>query len=234
MTEVVIAGLILGSLSSFHCVGMCGPIALSLPVSHMPQWKQVLSVAVYNSGRIFTYITLGFIFGIAGRNIHLAGYQQWFSIISGALLILMAFQQFVYKYQAESKIMSGFRARLGRFMNYAFRLKSVKGFAMLGLANGLLPCGMVYLAVAGAVNSDSVQNSMLFMGMFGLGTFPAMMLIGIAGMGMKLSLRQKMKNMVPYIMSVMGILLVLRGMNLGIPFISPQLFNGVSDSIICH
>lgn len=234
MLPVIVAGLILGGLSSFHCVGMCGPLAFSLPVTHMPRHRQILSVTVYNSGRMLTYVLLGLIFGYAGRNLQLAGLQQTFSITTGIIMLVLALLYFSNNYTAQPKMINLLQRGINNVMSYALQLKSVRGFGLLGLANGLLPCGMVYLALAGAVNTGSVENSMLFMGMFGLGTFPAMMVIGLVGFRLKLSLRQKIRNLVPYVMSVMGILLVLRGMNLGIPFISPVLFNGTPDPVICH
>lgn len=234
MLESVLPGLTLGAISSFHCVGMCGPIALSLPVQDMRPWKQTLSTSLYHTGRIFTYISLGFVVGLAGKNLELAGFQQNFSLISGALLLILSLRYFLSKQMGQPKFMQSFNRRLTAVMHYALQLKSSGGFFLLGSANGLLPCGMVYIALAAAVNAGSLQNSMLFMGSFGLGTFPAMMAIGLLGFKIKLSIRQKMRNLFPYIMSAMGLLLILRGLNLGIPFISPELLSEGPEPVICH
>lgn len=235
ITEIMLSGLLLGFLGSFHCVGMCGPLALSLPVSDFPKWKRISAVVIYNSGRIFTYAMLGLILGFAGQNIQLAGFQSAFSIITGLLLVFIAFQLFLQKTNQIPAFLKGFQSRIMKFMGYALKQKTVGGFGLLGMANGLLPCGMVYLAIAGAVNTGSIASGSLFMTLFGLGTFPAMMVLSLAGYRVNLSMRNKIKSFIPYAVSIMGILLILRGMNLGIPYISPQLITAESSgAVICH
>ena len=104
---------------------------------------------------------------------------------------------------------------------------------LIGAANGLLPCGMVYFAIAGALAAGSVVHGVLFMASFGLGTFPLMMLLSYFGFIINISLRNKIRKAVPYFMAAIAILLILRGMNLGIPYISPS-FNAAGESIPCH
>lgn len=236
ITEALLGGLLVGFLGSFHCVGMCGPLALSLPVSQLPKWQRAGSVFLYNTGRIFTYAMLGLIIGFAGQNIKLSGFQNTFSIISGIILVLIALQLFLQKSGQTPVFLRKFQGRVMDLMNYALQKKSLSGFLLLGMANGLLPCGMVYLAIAGAVNTGNVVAGIAFMTMFGLGTFPAMMVLSLAGYRVSLSVRNRIKTLVPYVVSVMGILLILRGMNLGIPYISPQLIRAGSSAepVLCH
>src|SRR6187551_805073 len=90
--QIFISAFSIGLLSSFHCVGMCGAIALSLPTQHLSTFKKTSAILLYNAGRIVTYATLGTIFGLAGRQIYLGGFQQWFSIIAGSVILVIAIQ----------------------------------------------------------------------------------------------------------------------------------------------
>jgi sulfite exporter TauE/SafE len=108
------------------------------------------------------------------------------------------------------------------------------GFLLMGMANGLLPCGMIYIALAATLSLPLVSQSVAFMAMFGAGTLPAMMLVGYAGHMMKPGLRQSLRKAVPAFITIMGIVLILRGLNLGIPFISPELPEVAEAAVNCH
>ncbi len=229
----IIAGFTLGLISSWHCVGMCGPIAISLPVYHQPKWQQLFSNINYQFGRIITYSVLGLLSGVAGRQFFLAGWQQWFTIIIGSIILISLL---LYKGQHYFKI-----PFLNKYYLFTQRLISIalKGnktplsFLLLGMANGLLPCGLVYLALAGALTTVNVTDSILFMAMFGAGTAPAMILVTFYGRKLSLSIRQAMRKAVPFFVAGMAIILILRGLNLGIPFISPHL-PSVGNTVVCH
>ena len=79
----------LGLLGSFHCVGMCGPLALSLPINSNSSLAKFFGALLYNCGRVVTYSFFGLIFGIIGRSVALFGFQQWLSVIAGVLIILL-------------------------------------------------------------------------------------------------------------------------------------------------
>ena len=234
MIELLISALLLGIISSFHCVGMCGPLALALPVSHLSRSKQLLSVVLYNSGRVITYATLGLVFGIAGRKLYLAGLQQWFSIIMGSIMLALAIQYFIRKRPVQPSWMNGFHRMVQKAMQACLQSKQITAYLWLGMANGLLPCGMVYLALAGALSTTEVFDSVLFMTMFGIGTMPGMLLLGALGLRADISLRQRIKRAMPIVISLVAVLLILRGMNLGIPYISPHLGNITTAEISCH
>ena len=119
-------------------------------------------------------------------------------------------------------------------MSRFLQRKGMESFLLLGIVNGLLPCGMVYLAIAGALSTADTGKAVLFMGFFGAGTMPAMLVLGLFGYKLKISLRQQAKRIMPYMVSVMAVLLILRGMNLGIPFISPVLAPAPQQVITCH
>lgn len=235
MWQLIISAFALGLFSSFHCVGMCGAIAFSLPVKHLGQAKKIAGVVLYNLGRITTYSTIGLLFGLMGRQLYIAGLQQWFSIIAG-IIIILAVLQYIFKkplmhLPGFNKIQLLIQSLIGRFL----RARNISELFLLGMANGLLPCGLVYFAVMGAVATGSTLNAVLFMALFGLGTLPAMFLFGYFGMSINVAVRNRMKQAVPYFLTVMGMLLILRGLGLGIPYISPVLPNAMqADAISCH
>jgi sulfite exporter TauE/SafE len=233
--SVIISGFVLGAAGSLHCVGMCGPLSLVLPVHHLSAAKKTVALLLYQFGRIITYSVIGLIFGFAGRRVYLAGYQQWFSITMGIIILLSALTYFIQKRYTRLSL-------LNKFYEYVQRcivriLKSAKGlfsFLLLGMANGLLPCGMVYIALAAILSFNQVWQSVSFMAMFGAGTLPAMMLVAYAGQQVKPQTRTILRKAIPYFVTAIGFILILRGLNLGIPFISPALPDAPGHAVVCH
>jgi sulfite exporter TauE/SafE len=234
MWSIVTAGLVLGLISSLHCIGMCGPLMLALPVRHLDKWKQVLTIFLYNTGRIMTYSLIGALLGLAGRRIYLAGFQRWFTIIIGMVMLVMAVSYFYKQASAQPKWMQSIHVRIQQLMFRFLKTNNISGYLLLGMANGLLPCGMVYLAIAGAVTANTVLHSVLFMFLFGVGTLPAMLALGIFGLRITMPVRQQMKAAMPYVVVAMAVILILRGLNLGIPFISPVIADVPGHVISCH
>lgn len=234
ITEAITGGLLLGAFSSLHCVGMCGPLALALPVQHLPVWQQRVSALMYNAGRIVTYALFGLLFGLAGRGLYMAGFQQWLSIISGAVILVFILNYYLLKKAWQPKWALKLHGVVQQLMIKTLRTGRKETYLLLGIINGLLPCGMVYVALAAALNFREVQQSVLFMSGFGAGTVPLMLLLSIAGSSFSFSLRARVKKIVPYLMTVMAVLLILRGMNLGIPFISPVMAGEPAAAIPCH
>lgn len=231
----MIAGFTLGAAGSLHCVGMCGPLSLALPVHYLSKTRKLISLLLYQSGRVITYSIIGLLFGFAGRRIYIAGYQQWFSIGMGMLVLTLAILYFVQKKTVHLKFLNRFYFFIQQQISRL--LKSVtgpSGFLLMGMANGLLPCGMIYIALASTFSFTEVAQSVAFMAMFGAGTLPAMMLVGYAGQLIKPKWRISLQKLVPVFITLMGVLLILRGMNLGIPFISPELPLSPGDAIVCH
>ena len=234
MWQVITAGWVLGMISSFHCIGMCGPLALGLPVQRLSRPWQIVAILSYHTGRVLTYATLGLLCGLMGRRIYIAGFQQIWSITLGLLLLL-----FVTGYAWNR---SGPRiAFLGRFygllqgcISRLWTSPAKSSYVLLGMANGLLPCGMVYLALAGALSTSGVKEGVAFMAFFGAGTFPVMLGISYFGRWISLSFRNSIKRSIPFLMAAMAVLLILRGLNLGIPFISPILAGSPGHIISCH
>lgn len=233
--SVMIAGFTLGAAGSLHCVGMCGPLSLALPVHHFSNIQKFFALLFYQLGRIITYSTIGLLFGLAGRQLYISGYQQWFSIIIGVIILIFAALYFIRRWSARPVFLNGFYRPVQSFIVRI--LKSSTGlfsFLLLGLANGLLPCGMVYIALASSLSFTSVGETVSFMAMFGLGTAPAMMLVGYAGQTLTPGIRNSLRKLTPVFISVMGALLILRGLNLGIPFFSPELPHSPGIAFDCH
>ena len=172
MTTIFISGLLLGAIGSVHCIGMCGPIALSLPVVSERPSSKFLGTLLYNAGRIFTYAVLGALFGLVGSGFSIIGLQQWLSISLGLLILVFLVvpsRHFTHS-NLGSKLMMQLRQNLARF----FARRNYESLFSIGLLNGILPCGMVYMAVAAAIATSAVAKSSLFMAAFGLGTLPVM------------------------------------------------------------
>jgi len=234
MVQIVIAGLMLGVISSFHCVGMCGPLALALPLQQVSRGYKTISLLLYHLGRITMYAGFGLVFGLAGRGLYLAGFQQWFSIGLGILMLALLVQYLVMRNFWQPAPIRKLNQSIQRLLMRLWQTPGRSSFIWMGLANGLLPCGMVYLAIAGALNTSQVKSSVLFMAMFGLGTLPPLFALSYFGSMVKLSLRNRIRQMTPFVVGLMAILLILRGLNLGIPFISPVLGGARSSAVICH
>lgn len=232
---VIISGFTLGAAGSLHCVGMCGPLALALPVHHLSAFRKFTSLLLYQAGRIVTYSAIGLLFGLAGRRIYIAGYQQWFSIGAGILVLLLALGYFLHLRSIRLPLLDGFYSGVQRLIGRLLKkTNSYPGFLALGMANGLLPCGMVYIALAATISFTEVYQSVGFMSAFGAGTLPAMMAISFAGQAIGMETRMLLRKAVPYLVMAVGILLILRGMNLGIPFVSPSLPGSPGASLECH
>lgn len=232
---VMISGFTLGAAGSLHCVGMCGPLSLALPVHHLPKTQKFFYLLLYQFGRIITYSAIGLLFGLAGRRIFISGYQQWFSIAMGILVLSLALLYFIGQKTVHFKLLNRFyffvQHQIGRLLRSA---NGPLSFLLMGMANGLLPCGMIYIALAATLSFTEVIQSVSFMAMFGAGTLPAMMLVGYAGQMISTEWRTYLRKLVPVFISLMGALLILRGLNLGIPFISPELPQSPGDAVVCH
>jgi sulfite exporter TauE/SafE len=215
--------LLFGLISSFHCIGMCGPIALMLPLDRNNQTKMVTQIITYHIGRLSSYAIIGFIFGMVGKGFLLAGFQQKTSIFLGIVIILIVvipekvlanlnFSKPIFKVISNVKLVLGSQ----------FKNKSYQSLFTIGLLNGFLPCGMVYVALFGAVAMQSPTFGILYMILFGLGTIPLMSSVVYLKNVFSISIKNKIQKTIPYVAVIIGILFILRGLGLGIPFVSPS------------
>ncbi len=232
--QFIIAGFSLGVISSLHCVGMCGPLSFALPIQYLSNTQRLIAILLYQVGRVITYSSLGLVFGLAGRKVYLAGFQQWFSIGMGALILFLLVQYWIFRKRLQPNLVNKFYVSIQKLMTKILKIRGTTPFLFLGIANGFLPCAMVYIALAGALVTTEVQRGVLFMAMFGLGTMPAMIAISYFRQFFSLRIRNSFRKIVPIFIFVMAVILILRGMNLGIPFISPVLQSASHTAVICH
>lgn len=234
-SELIGAAFIMGLAGSLHCIGMCGPLALSLPVSHNNNLSRISGGLIYNSGRILSYTGMGLIFGSLGNLVIAAKWQSSLSIGLGAIILLyLLFPKKYFHFSTATTLGKPFmllRKQLGKL----FQSKKISSLLFIGVLNGFLPCGLVYLALTSSIISASPVNGGMFMLFFGLGTLPMMFATVLMGNYLNQSLRQKIHKAVPALLFFMAVLLILRGMNLGIPFISPELSSAhPQEAIECH
>jgi len=214
---------IFGLISSFHCIGMCGPIALMLPVDRTNQSKKVIQIITYHLGRLSAYAAIGFLFGLLGKGLFIAGIQQKLSIFIGVLMIFVVLipERMVARYNFSKpvfRLISIIKTSLGK----QFKNKSYRSLFTIGLLNGFLPCGMVYVALFGAIAMQSESFGVLYMILFGLGTVPMMSSVVYLNSFLTIPIRNKIQKVIPYVAIIIGILFIFRGLGLGIPYVSPS------------
>lgn len=220
---LIISALGLGFASGFHCIGMCGPIALSMGLTKSQALNFHLQNLTYNFGRIVTYAILGGIVGIVGEGFEIAGIQKYLTTAVGALLIVMAMfsfggKDFASKIPFLSNILLKIKMSLGKLL----QKPDYKSRFLTGFLNGFLPCGMVYMALTASLAAGGIWQGATFMALFGLGTIPFMFAVVLAGNMMTQAFRIKVLKIIPIIMIVLGGLFIVRGLELGIPYLSPK------------
>lgn len=220
----------LGLVGSLHCAGMCGPLALALPVAGKTRSDFVLGRLLYNVGRIITYAGIGAMFGLVGQSFALAGFQKWVSLVAGvAILLGLVASLRIGLGLPITKSVMWLKSSVGRLLQQ----RTFGSLFLLGSLNGLLPCGLVYVAATAAAATGSLKLGVISMALFGLGTLPVMLGLGLAGRRLQGFFNFKLQHLVPISLAVLGVLLILRGMELGIPYLSPVL--GVDGGgAVCH
>ncbi|MBC7653867.1 MAG: sulfite exporter TauE/SafE family protein [Oligoflexus sp.] len=221
---------VIGLFGSLHCVGMCGPLAFAIPHQQENKWITVFKKISYNLGRAISYAFLGLMIGLLGKQLWMAGFQQGISILSGVLIILAVLPQIIKLKKSNKYQPNRFTLAVNKLIGKAIRNKA--GHLYLGLLNGFLPCGFVYLGLATAINTDSAYQSALFMFVFGLGTIPLMLLAMLGVNFSKPVFRRKINIFLPYLTLCLGIWFVFRGLNLDIPYLSPKILG--NEQVICH
>ena len=199
---------------------MCGPLALALPSASVTNRAFVLGRVAYNAGRVFTYATLGAVCGLLGGTLALAGWQRWISLLAGGTILV--------GWLATSRLALNTRlahgvAFLKMAMGQLLRSRSLASLGLLGALNGLLPCGLVYVAGAGAIAAGGAIRGAEYMLAFGLGTTPMMLAIALAGKKFQFAMRFRFQRLIPACLIFMAAMLILRGLSLGIPYLSPDL-----------
>ena len=230
------SAFILGLLGSFHCIGMCGPIAFLLPVDRTNSLKKFTQVLSYHIGRLFTYSLIGLVFGLIGKSLYIFGLQQQLSIIIGiimivAVLIPTQLSNKLKPFQPIYRIISKVKSGLGN----ALKKKTIDTFLTIGFLNGFLPCGLVYMAVFASLATGQAVMGSFYMILFGLGTVPLMTAAVYLGKFLNTKMKQNIQKVIPVFVIIIGILFILRGLGLGIPYISPApMADMVTCTMNCH
>lgn len=223
MNELYFVALMTGLVGSLHCIGMCGPIAVALPLGKKSWGYRAFGSLTYNIGRTLTYGVLGGVFGLLGQGIEMAGLQQWASVLIGIAMIISVVFPVVFRKKIKiDQFLTGYAAKLITQFKRLFKQSSIPSLFIIGLLNGLLPCGLVYVAIAGAINTNDLLNGIFYMLLFGIGTIPVMFVIPLAGNLIGVGIRKKLRGVVSVFIVVLGILFILRGLSLGIPYVSPK------------
>ena len=220
---LILSALALGFASSFHCVGMCGPIALSMGLTKKQATNFYLQNLTYQFGRIVTYSLLGAVLGIIGEGFEMAGIQQYLTVAVGVILIIMALfsfggKDFASKIPFLSKFLYSVKMNLGKLLQKA----DYRSRFTTGILNGFLPCGMVYMALTASLAGGGIWQGASYMALFGLGTLPFMFAVVLVGNLMNQAFRVKILKVIPFVMIILGGLFIVRGLELGIPYVSPK------------
>jgi hypothetical protein len=215
---------------------MCGPIAFMLPVDRKNNYKKFGQIFLYHFGRLLAYGTIGLVFGLLGKGLYVFGMQQKLSIAIGVLMIIVVLIPYktFSKYNLSKpvyKLISKVKNRLGQEL----KKKSPDTFLTIGFLNGFLPCGLVYMALFGAVAMGNAYEGSLYMILFGAGTIPLMTTAIYFSGFLKGAARQKVQKLIPVFVVVVGALFILRGLGLGIPYLSPEPIVELANSAVdCH
>ncbi len=220
---MIYSAFILGLISSLHCIGMCGPIAMMLPVNHKNPTQKALQIILYHLGRISTYAFIGFIFGTLGRGFFLAGFQQKLSIFLGIIMILyVVFPKLTFNNIHINKpflfVFDSLKSKLGK----QFGKKTPQSFYFIGILNGFLPCGMLYIALFGALAMQTIFLGISYMILFGIGTIPMMSTVVYFSGFITPKFRNQIQKLIPVMVVCIGVLMILRGLGLDISHVSPS------------
>ena len=224
MAPEILTAFFVGLFGSLHCIGMCGPIAIALPVPDSTNVSFFFGRLLYNLGRVVSYMLLGTLFGLVGQRIALAGAQQFVSIALGVIILISVLlpqkqKNYVIQLSLVQKVVQPLKANIGML----FRKGTFSSMFSIGILNGFLPCGFVYIGLAGAIASGDAISGAAVMFLFGFGTIPAMFTATVFGKYINIGIRTKLRKATPYFAMILAILFILRGMNLGIPYVSPKL-----------
>jgi hypothetical protein len=211
MDIYLISALSVGFFGSFHCAGMCGPLALALPTPGNSNQSLLAGRLLYNFGRTVTYFILGLIAGIIGHTFSIKGLQSDISIVAGVLIILVVLFSNDSILKKINGNLVGASYHVKKKLGFLLKQHSYSSLFFVGLLNGILPCGFVYLAMAAAVSSGSIINGGLYMFLFGLGTLPMMLLISLSGSIISIKARTFVNKLSPVIAIALALFLIHRG-----------------------
>lgn len=233
---MIIPAFLLGAAGSLHCLGMCGPVAFMLPLHRANPFKAIIQASLYHFGRLFSYTALGLCAGILGKGLLIFATQQKISLLIGSVMILSIVlpTKWISRklgYATHNRLIFKLRSAL----SFSLRQRNPEAFLAVGLLNGLLPCGLVFMATLGALASGDALEASAFMLAFGLGTIPLMSAVLLLGKLARVSVKDRVRKFIPAIVALIGLLFILRGLGLGIPYLSPApLESAIGSTLECH
>ena len=237
MSPEILTSFFVRLLGNCHRIGMCGPIAIALPVPNSNNISFITGRLLYNLGRVVTYSFLGAVFGLLGSRLVISGFQQSVSIVLGVVIVIVILIPPKYKaIVTQHKMIQKISLPLKSGISDLFKRGTFSAMFLIGVLNGFLPCGLVYVALAGAIASGDAISGSAVMILFGLGTVPTMFAATVFGKFINLNIRRKISKAVPVFALILGLLFIVRGMGLGIPYISPKISAQVVDksNMDCH
>src|SRR6218665_240884 len=220
MVILMFNGFILGIASAFHCMVMCGPIALALPLNRKNTTTIFQGIAVNQLGRILTYTILGRTLGFFGFQLPLFHGFQIATVLTGiAFLIVIWKPRWLKKLECQPDFLNRFRQQK---MGQLLQQKSQFNLFFIGILNGLLPCALILVALSISLTLGSPENGIIFMLGYGLGTIPGITIVAFLGARMFQQIPFKVRKSAPITFSFIAMMMILRGLNLGIPYLSPK------------
>jgi len=205
-----------GFLGSAHCLGMCGPLAISLSAGAPAGSNQLRRQLVFSAGRIFTYGFCGAAAGFGGawlsaesRSLVLS--QAWLAILAGTLLLLMGLITAGVLPRPATRLLSGLPCGAAGWLKTFLSASGWLGAFIAGVFTGFIPCGLVYAFLLKAGSSGDMWLGWLTMAAFGLGTVPLMVLVGYGGQFLSVVSRAKILHLAAWCIVLTGIISVARG-----------------------
>ncbi len=231
MLASAIAGFTLGILGGFHCIGMCGPLIITIPFQVLSsKTKKIVAYILYGSGKTLAYMNLGLLVGLVGGQARQIHAQRYVSIIAGLLLLLTALLPIVFKrINFQPAFMTRFTNWVNKNIALQFKNQKLYSFGIIGFLNGLLPCGLVYVAIAASVSASCTAHSVILMLFFGIATMLSLTVFSLVFQLLPINIRGKLRKLFPYLIIGTALLLILRGMQLGIPYLSPIFDSSASE-----
>lgn len=224
----------LGLIGSLHCVGMCGPIALALPFQSESRLKTVMGMLSYQIGRVITYTLLGLVLGLLGLGLFIAGIQTYVSIALGVIMLIVAiFSVDLERFLIRIPLINQLNQKVKYFLGSYLKQTNPNQFFIIGMINGLVPCGLVYMAVIGALTTQNMLEGALFMASFGMGTVPLMLSTTIAGSILNVNFRKKARKLMPILLAIIAILFIYRGLVVHLPA-DFRFIQSMNDVPMCH
>lgn len=206
-----ITALVIGFLGSLHCAGMCSPLAIAVTNLSKPAF---INRFTYNSGRILSYGVQGIIAASVGSLFEFTGLQTVLSISLGILLIVAGFAGITSFHipilsSAIQKLTVFIKIRLGDFIKKKTKISLI----ITGMLNGLLPCGLTYMALTYCLTIINPLEGLLYMLVFGLGTLPVMLGLTTIMQTLMLKFNFSFRKLTTVTMVVLGVMLITRSMH---------------------